>query len=98
MASVDVTTTATLAIPAGTDRRVLMIQNLSDTDIYIGFAAGVTVADGANSGIQIPANGGNISMTDLPSRGHGAYRDINDVGIYAVHGGSGTKKLRYIQI
>lgn len=98
MASVDVTTSATLVIPASDDRRVLMIQNLSDTDIYIGFAAGVTVADGANSGIKIPANGGNISMTDLPNRGHGLSRDINDLAIYAVHGGSGTKKLRYIQI
>lgn len=99
MPSVDVTTSSTLAIPAKDNRRILMIQNESDTDIYIGFTSGVTVADGANSGIKLPANGGMVSMPDLPSNERFGNRQVeNDGGIYAVHGGSGTKKLRYIEL
>lgn len=98
MPSVDVTTTSTLAIPAKDNRRILMIQNESDTDIYISFTAGVTVADGANSGVKLPV-GAMVSMPDLPSNQRFGDRQVeNDGGIYAVHGGSGIKKLRYIDL
>jgi len=74
-----------------------MLQNLSDTDIYIRFTgSAVTVEDGANAGLKLHANGGMISLPDLPSDSRfGSIQNENDNAVYAIHAGSGTKTLRY---
>lgn len=74
-----------------------MLQNLSDTDIYIRLAGtAVTIEDGANAGLKLPANGGMSAFPDLPaSERFGTSQVENDNAVYAIHGGSGTKTLRY---
>lgn len=89
MPSVDIATTPTQVLPRA-GRNALILQNLSDTDIYIAARGNVTAAAGENSGLRIKADGGTLSLTDLATN-----RAVADAAIYAVHGGSGTKELRY---
>ncbi len=61
---VDITTAATLIKAAKSDRRSLVIENISDTDIYIGLDNAVTTATGlllkANASIEFTYYNGTI--------------------------------------
>ena len=79
-----VTTASTTAIAANSTRRYLLIQNNSDTDIYIHLTAGtVTTANG----FKIAASGGSLDLTSYQLTG----------AITAIHGGSGTKTLTFFE-
>ena len=83
-----VATTATL-VDAATERQWLMIQNQSDTAIFLSFdgTATVTIDTGATPGIRL-APYDTIMSTDISGRFTG-----NNFPIYAIHGGTGTKNL-----
>jgi hypothetical protein len=83
-----VATTATL-VDAATERQWLMIQNQSDTPIFLSFdgTAAVTTDAGASPGIRL-APWDTIMSTDISGRFTG-----NNFPIYAIHGGTGTKNL-----
>lgn len=91
MATIDVTTTPAQALPRG-NRHAAILQNLSDTDIYVSSDPGVTAADGPYSGLRIKADGGTLAIADVASN-----KETADRAIYAVHAGSGVKALRYVQ-
>jgi hypothetical protein len=93
MPTLNVTTSSTVVLPFRR-RKALIIQNLSDTDIYVNFNAAVTIADGATAGLRLKADGGSISLPELS----GAAGRANDMSVSAIHGGSGTKTLRYVEI
>lgn len=90
MATVNISTSATLVVPED-HRNAVLLQNLSDTDIVIGHSPAVTVEDGPHSGLRIKADGGTLALTALP----GDWR-LSGRAIYARHAGVGTKPLRYI--
>jgi hypothetical protein len=83
-----VATTATL-VDAATERQWLMIQNQSDTPIFLSFdgTTAVTTDAGASPGIRI-SPWETIMSTDISGRFTG-----NNFPIYAIHGGTGTKNL-----
>jgi hypothetical protein len=83
-----VATTATL-VDAAFERQWLMIQNQSDTAIFLSFdgTATVTTDSGATPGIRL-APYDTIMSTDISGRFTG-----NNFPIYAIHGGTGTKNL-----
>ena len=83
-----VATTATL-VDAASERQWLMIQNQSDTAIFLSFdgTATVTTDSGATPGIRL-APYDTIMSTDISGRFTG-----NNFPIYAIHGGTGTKNL-----
>jgi len=83
-----VATTATL-VDAATERQWLMIQNQSDTPIFLSFdgTAAVTTDAGVSPGIRL-APWDTIMSTDIAGRFSG-----NNFPIYAIHGGTGTKNL-----
>jgi hypothetical protein len=83
-----VATTATL-VDAATERQWLMIQNQSDTPIFLSFdgTAAVTTDAGASPGIRL-APWDTIMSTDISGRFTG-----NNYAIYAIHGGTGNKNL-----
>lgn len=89
MPSFNVTTASQLAIPAK-PRNLLIMQNVSDADIYFSFRPNVTAAAGANSGIKLAVNA-SITMTDTESKA------LNDQPVYAVHAGTGNKELRFLE-
>jgi hypothetical protein len=77
-----VTTTASAAVPGRQGRNGLVLQNLSDTDLYVAPASDVSAANG----YKLTANGGSLNLT-----GGGGL-----VGaFYAIHGGAGSKDLRW---
>lgn len=90
MATVTITTAPTLVLPAG-NRSVSVLQNLSDTDIFVGDSPNVTVADGPHSGIRVRAGGGTLTLTGLPGN-----PGLPGSPLYAVHAGSGGKPLRHL--
>jgi len=83
-----VATTATL-VDAASERQWLMLQNQSDTAIFISFdgTSTVTTDTGATPGIRL-APYDTIMSTDISGRFSG-----NNFSIYAIHGGTGTKNL-----
>ena len=85
---INVTTTAAAAVAAAR-RRAIIIQNQSDTDIYIAFDnASVTGASGSYPGIKLPANGGVWAGTSVS-----AADQTCDRAVYAIHSGTGNKVL-----
>jgi hypothetical protein len=93
MPSVDVTTSVAQILPQDLTRKGVIFQNLTDTDIYIGTDPATTVTDGPSSGLKIAANGGVFDLSQLP----GSFLAAT-VPLYAVHGGTGTQSLRYLQL
>lgn len=83
-----VATTATL-VDAASERQWLMIQNQSDTPIFLSFdgTAALTTDAGASPGIRL-SPWDTIMSTDISGRFTG-----NNFPIYAIHGGTGTKNL-----
>lgn len=88
ISKIAVATTATL-VSAAKERQWLMVQNQSDTPIFLSFdgTAGVTIDTGAAPGIRL-APYESIMSTDVAGRFSG-----NNFAIYAIHGGTGTKNL-----
>ena len=91
ISKVNVTTAATLvsaARPYG--RSWFVLQNQSDTDIYVSFdgTAAVTLAAGNAPGILIAAGETFAFAASMPTP-----RPPVDAAIYAIHGGSGNKVL-----
>lgn len=84
----NVTTTAQ-AVVSATRRRAIIIQNHSDTDIYIAFDnSGVTGPAGSYPGIKIPASGGIFAATSVSP-----WDQTCDRVLHAIHAGSGNKVL-----
>lgn len=89
MPSVNIATTPTEVLSRAS-RNAVVLQNLSDTDMFVAARGNLTAAAGDNSGLRIKADGGTLSLTDLAGNG-----SVADAAIYAVHAGTGTKELRY---
>lgn len=84
----NVTTTAQSVVTA-TKRRALIVQNQSDTDLYIAFDnAAVTGPAGTYPGIKLAANGGTWSGTSVSP-----WDQTCDRAVYAIHAGTGNKVL-----
>jgi phage gp45-like len=77
-----VTTSSSIALASNGDRVYALFINDSDTVIYLSLGATAVV----NQGIRINANGGSYEMSEKAGN---LYMGV----IYAIHGGSGTKKL-----
>lgn len=92
MPSNNITTTAAQVVAAA-PRALLIFQNRSDEEIFVGFSAAVSAAPGPHAGIGIPP-GGTWTLVDLPGDSTRAVH----TPIYAVHAGAGDKELRYITI
>ncbi|MDJ0950955.1 MAG: hypothetical protein QNJ94_18745 [Alphaproteobacteria bacterium] len=78
----DATDDTTEAVAANPNRTYLLVQNDSDTVVYISMAVGAVV----NQGIRLVANGGSYEAS--PRNGNVDTRPVN-----CVHGGSGNKRL-----
>jgi hypothetical protein len=91
MSSVNVATTPTQVVPRRTGRTLLLIENVSDTDVFVGFNSDVSAAAGPASGITLRAAGGKlfVAADNLQGRVRAA-----EYALYAVHAGSGEKELR----
>lgn len=85
---VNVGTTATL-VQGSVEREWVILQNLSDTDIYLSLdgSSDVTGAAGAKPGVRLSANGGMLSG------GEGEFNIFYNNPIYAIHEGTGNKVL-----
>lgn len=91
MPKVSVTPTSAQVIAADSARKTLILQNNSDTDIYVRFGAGNTVADSdASAGTKLAANGGSMTLNRV-----GSVAGIEAEPVNAIHFGTGTKKLAY---
>lgn len=79
--SVAATSTSALAAPASSNaRRIVILQNDSDTVIYCNLAGGSAVV---NQGVRINANGGTFLLDVVTPA----------LAIACIHGGSGSKTL-----
>ena len=76
-------TTSTLVLNERRARAYLLIQNDSDTVIYLHFGGNPAVV---NQGIRLNANGSSIEL----KRADGS---VYKGPVYAIHAGSGTKRL-----
>ena len=84
----NVTSSAQLVVAAAR-RRSFILQNQSDTDIYISLGnASVTGPSGSYPGIKVLANGGVWSGTAVSP-----WDQSNDDAIYAIHASTGNKVL-----
>lgn len=93
MAKVAVNTTPTL-VSGEKSRKWFIVQNQSDVDVFISFEANssiVTGGAGTNPGLKLKPDA-MLSIDDIASADING-RSVNDVAIYAIHEGSGTKTL-----
>jgi hypothetical protein len=74
------TAASTVIVAAKPTRRYLLIQNDSDTVIYLGIGAAAV----ANAGVRLAASGGAYEMSRL-------FGNLCPDAIYAIHGGVGNK-------
>jgi hypothetical protein len=87
--ALSVTSSSTQILAANADRNYLLIQNNSDTDIFInlvGAAASVDVAT-VNTSFKLAASGGSLELKTWVAVG----------AIFGIHGGAGTKKLTCLE-
>jgi len=80
-AQVNVATTAT-QVRAAAVRQTIIIQNMSDTDMYLGDDNSVTTGNG----FKVGANGGTITLDNFTG------------DVYMIHGGAGNKVACYFEI
>lgn len=85
ISAVNCTTAATELIAAKWNRRMLIIQNVSDTDLYLKFDSSATEVTVAN-GMKLAAGSSPFIITCNPGEFANAVRGI--------HGGSGNKEIR----
>jgi hypothetical protein len=93
ISKVNVTTSPTLVAAHNPSRQWVILENQSDTDIYVAFtpdAAEVSLPAGAKPGLKVAA--GETREIGLPP-GDFAMRNSVRSAIYAIHGGSGDKVL-----
>jgi len=83
--NISVTTSETEVLPARRTRKFIILQNVSDTDIYLDFTSDTDALTTAN-GIKIEA-GDTMILDGLEG---GAFTNA----VTAIHGGSGAKSLR----
>ncbi|MBB77343.1 MAG: hypothetical protein CMJ75_22790 [Planctomycetaceae bacterium] len=76
-----IATDSTLVLAANSDRNYCLIQNTSDTDIFLNFAGSAATVAG---GFKLVASTGSWESPGLVSL---------TSAIYAIHGGSGSKDL-----
>ncbi len=91
MPSVNVTTAAAVLVPLNYSRKGLLIQNLSDTDVFLSPDPAVTAVAGAHSGIKLGA-GEQLGLT-----GDAGVAVLSRCAISAIHAGSGNKEVRYVE-
>lgn len=84
LAAVNVTTSASELVSAKS-RRLLIIQNVSDTDIYLKLDSSATEVTTAN-GLKLAAGSAPMIITCNPGEFANAVRGI--------HGGTGSKEIR----
>lgn len=84
-AAVQVTTSVTTVLAASFGRTFIIIQNVSDEDIYLGITSDGTTLTTANGLLLEPGDW--LIVDDI--RG-GAFTNA----IQAIHGGTGNKELR----
>ena len=80
---VDVAVTSTVIVPANNSRRVLIVVNGSDTDMY--FAVGQTAV--ALAGLYVKANGGTLVLDEADF--------YSTQAVNGVHSGTGTKRATF---
>ena len=88
---VDITTTAQMILERDMKRRTLILQNNSDTDIFLAFGEDkVLTATGATRGIILVSGGGTLILDETDA-------NVSAVSsaLWAIHGGTGTKELTY---
>lgn len=74
-----VTTASSLALAANKGRNFLIVENISDTDLYCAFGTAAVV----NQGLRLGASGGAILLdVKFPT-----------TALYCIHGSTGTKTL-----
>lgn len=83
--TVNVTTSAAQIVAASHSRKLLVIQNVSDTDVYLKFDSSATEVTTAN-GFKLAAGDPPLIVTCEPGEFPYAVR--------AIHGGSGNKDCR----
>lgn len=88
IASVNVTTTAAEVVAPFYARRLLVIQNVSDTTVYLKFDSSSDEVTTAN-GVKLLAGGEPFILTCEPGEFVNAVR--------AIHGGTGNKEIRIQQ-
>ncbi len=88
ISSVNVTTAATELVAASHNRTLLILQNVSDTDMYLKLDSSATEVTVAN-GLKLAAGDPPLIITCKPGQFTNAVRGI--------HGGAGNKDLRVQQ-
>jgi len=79
---VDVAAESTAVIAANSSRKYIIFINDSDTVIYLSFGGGANLY----TGVRLNANGGNYEL------GNGFGNNYTGT-VFAIHGGTGTKRL-----
>jgi hypothetical protein len=89
---VNITTTAQKILPTDLKRHTLILQNNSDTPIYLAFGdnKSTLTASGNTRGIIIPSSGGTLIFDETD-----ANFSAVSAAVWAIHGGTGTKELTY---
>lgn len=77
-----VTTSSSEAVSANPDRQFLLIQNDSDTIIYVKFGDGAVIGEG----IRLNSGGSHLQI-NAPE----GFLDVR--ALFAIHGSTGTKNL-----
>lgn len=81
--AVNATTSSAIVVAADADRRLLLLQNVSDTDIWVNIAAAAVVG----ACLLIKAAGGTLTLD----------RDGAAQQVRAIHAGSGNKALAIVK-
>lgn len=84
ISAINVTTTAAIAIPANVKRVGVLIQNVSDTTIYLKMDESTTALTTANGLALLPSE-----YLSFATKDHQSFAPI-----YVIHGGSGNKEIR----
>ncbi len=79
----DVAATSTLILAANNSRRVAIICNASDTDMFFSVGAGAV----ANSGLYVKAGSGILILDEDDF--------YSTQAVYGIHSGAGTKRATY---
>jgi hypothetical protein len=87
-----VTTSASEVAPYSKYRNWIIIQNVSDTDIYLKFN-GATTALTTSNGIKLAA-GAILTLTNNSTTESNGMSNLAKYSVVAIHGGSGSKTLR----
>jgi hypothetical protein len=81
---VDVGTTSTKVLDARSGRKYAIFVNDSDTVIYLSFGEAASVG----AGVRLADSGGFYEIT---------WNNPIEAAVYAIHGGTGTKRLTVVE-